>query len=573
MSIPKEPRQLMINLMYLVLTALLALNVSREVLNAFANINKSINRSNKITEQKNADNLTIFDRELAKKLDPEKKARIEEGKLKAQDLHAQSLAMVAKLALIKEILTKEAGGMGFDKTANEQALKRPEDIDASTRYMVDQKNGNKMKSDLEAFKKSIAALKPNVDTTTGKLYYSAQDQAALEANLPIDFSVTKTSENKGDWSFANFHQVPAIGAITLIDKYINDVHNAESMVLAEIYAASMGETNAKIDVDVAPKIIKEDEKHEVKIKDEDFKLLFDKYVPIVQPSANYVLPGEKFVAKIMVGAYKEKDNKTTITVNGQPRQVINGVATYEEIASAAGSPERKLVIGGSYYDPNSGKQVQLAQDGKTNVISYFVGAPGASISLDKMNVFYREVDNPISTAASGILLSNLRLTPPAGMSIVPGATVGSYIVDVTNYTAQNAEIGLSGVRGDGQVQTFSGKTYRIKNIPNPVIRVGGKSGGNVPANIFRVQLGPEAFLENFDFDAKFKILDFSFGYTLRKSGEYNDIINNGPLFTQQVKDVMNRLKPKDKVYIENVRVLSPRGKIRNIPGSLTFTMI
>lgn len=568
MAIPKEPRQLMINLMYLVLTALLALNVSREVLNAFANINKSIGRSNSIVARKNTLNATVFADELAKGKanNPIKIARMKTGDSLSKELSRLSGAMLADLASYKEGLIKEAGGTMLDKETGDPVLKRPEDIDASTRYMVEkQRKGEEMRQKLQAYMSAIVALKPAF-ADTNQLSFIPGDTAELKSRLPINEGDSKVTDKQ--WAHQNFFQVPAIGAATLIDKYVNDVHTSQGMVLEEIYAAVMGENYVNPqDKTKTEDFINREKKVGNKIDDKAFDQIFDTYVPIVSPSANYVLPGEKFTAKVMVGAYKAKDNRTTITINGQPRPVIDGVATYEEIA--AGEGERKLQIGGSYFDPNKGGKVDL----KGNYsVSYFVGAPGATISLDKMNVFYREVDNPITTSASGILLSNLRLAAPAGVKMTPNGT-GAYIVDVTDYKERTAVIGLTGIRGDGQSQDFGGRTYRIKDIPNPIIKVANKAGGTVGVNLFRAQLGPFAVLENFDFDAKFTILDFTFSYNLRKNGEYNEITNNGPLFNSQVKEVMARLKPKDKVYLENIRVLSPRNKIRNLPGSVTFTMV
>jgi hypothetical protein len=555
----------MINLMYLVLTALLALNVSREVLNAFANINRSIGRTNAMADSRNKGSLTLFDRELSKKLAPEKMARIQEGKTQATALHAQTEAMVKSLQDIRAKLVEEAGGMNKNLETGELELKRPEDIDASTRYMVDAKKGDQMKNELTAYKSAISKLIPSIDTNSGKLYYNAADQATLESTLPIDFTINKNSDNKGSWSYANFHQVPAIGAVTLIDKYINDVYNSEAIVLDEIYAAAMGETNYL----PHPNLYKDPPKPSMageKKEDNPDKMVFDKYTAITKPSANYVLPGETFTAQIMVGAYKAKDNQTSILVNGRNVPVVNGVATYTE--TAVGEGEKILNITGSYFDPNKNGRQNLEG---TNKLSYFVGAPGATISLDKMNVFYREVDNPISTSASGILLQNLALNVPTGVEkrSIGG---GQYIIDVTNYPQKDLTIGLSAPRGDGKNQDFGGRKYRVKDIPNPILKVGGKPGGAIPSVAFKPQLGPEAVLENFDFDAKFTVESFSFGYTLRKSGEYDEIQNEGPLFNSKVKTVMERLRPKDKVYLENVRVKSPRGKIRVIPN-ISFTMI
>jgi hypothetical protein len=570
MAIPKEPRQLMINLMYLVLTALLALNVSREVLNAFANINKSIGRSNSIVARKNTRNATVFADELAKgkAKDPAKIFRMQTGDSLSKELSRLTAGMLADLNGYRANLIQEAGGKMWDKEVGDSVLKRPEDIDASTRYMVEkQRKGEEMRQKLQAYMSAIVALKPKFPDST-QLTYSPGDSAELKSRLPINEDNANVSDK--DWAHQNFFQVPAIGAATLIDKYVNDVHTSQGMVLEEIYAAVMGETYTKVETELEKeKFVNERPEVGKKVDDNPSILPFDTYMPIVQPSANYVLPNEKFTAKIMVGAYKAKDNRTTITVNGKSIPVINGIATYEEIAGGEG--EKKLAIGGSYFDPNKngGSNVPLSNGYS---ISYFVGAPGATISLDKMNVFYREVDNPITTSASGILLSNLRLAAPAGVKMTPNGT-GSFIVDVTDYKEREAIIGLTGLRGDGQSQDFGGRKYRIKDIPNPIIKVANKAGGTVGVNLFRAQLGPFAVLENFDFDAKFTILDFTFSYNLRKNGEYNEVPNNGPLFNPQVKEVMARLKPKDKVYLENIRVLSPRGKVRNIPGSVTFTMV
>lgn len=127
----------------------------------------------------------------------------------------------------------------------------------------------------------------------------------VEKRLPLNFDVLKSEENvNNDWSYGNFHMVPAVGAITIIDKYINDVRNSESIVMDELWAKAFGEKRRQEQV-------------------------FTKYDVLVSPSSNYLLPGEKYTATIMVGAYNDKIGNLVINVNGSPRPIKDGVATFE----------------------------------------------------------------------------------------------------------------------------------------------------------------------------------------------------------------------------------------------------
>ena len=100
MSLPKEPRQLMINLMYLVLTALLAMNVSSEILNAFKTIGKSIENSNKSTIDRNAAVTGAFSKYIN---DPKtletKKVKVQAALLLANTVNQKTKDLIAQIEL------------------------------------------------------------------------------------------------------------------------------------------------------------------------------------------------------------------------------------------------------------------------------------------------------------------------------------------------------------------------------------------------------------------------------------------------------------------------------------------
>ncbi|RZK45717.1 MAG: gliding motility protein GldM, partial [Pedobacter sp.] len=140
MSLPKEPRQLMINLMYLVLTAMLALNVSSEILHAFKTINQSITSSNSSIKSKNEELYSNFD---ANEKQPGQSDRVKPFNDRAKDVRAASEAMIAYLEQWKEKVISQAGGREADGS-----IKKEDDIDASTLLLVEKKGGDELKGKL-----------------------------------------------------------------------------------------------------------------------------------------------------------------------------------------------------------------------------------------------------------------------------------------------------------------------------------------------------------------------------------------------------------------------------------------
>ncbi len=549
MSIPKEPRQLMINLMYLVLTAMLAINVSSEILNAFKIINKSINRSIANIGEKNSGTLANFASALQDPKvigDPAKKARIEAAMLRAKEVTEISKVMADKIAGYRNEIIKASGGFKpeIDAASGDSLLVAESNLDAATMVMIEnKKRGVLMKDELSKFKDDLSKLAAPRDSSMD-LFVKAMDSI-----LPITFdygtkSNTGTSE---EWAFHNFHMVPTIGATTILDKFISDVKNSENIALDQIWAQAFGEKQKN------PKIIQ----------------IMNQFALINAPENTYLLPGEKYKSKLMIGSYNTSNSQSVyIAVNGSPRPVVNGEATYETVADSKPG-EHILNITGTIYDPNLKQQVAVTPI----KASYFVGTAGATISLDKMNVFYIGVDNPITISASGVKMENLIINPSSNITYTRGAKPGEYFVRVTGPGGTKGTIALSGKRNDGLgVENFGTREYRIKKIPDPIIKYMKSQGPRLRVDLARVGLGPEAILENFDFDCKFDVI----GYTLTviSKGEEQNYEIKGPFINSNPNAVkaMKALKAKDQLIFEEIRVMGCDKVLRKMP-QLAFILV
>ncbi|HNB81996.1 MAG TPA: GldM family protein, partial [Chitinophagaceae bacterium] len=414
---------------------------------------------------------------------------------------------------------------------------RRDDLDAATYVMIESdKKGPEMLSKLQKFKTDIAALVPIGDDN---LTPSAKNDS-LEKRLPLNFDVLPSEENKNnDWSYGNFHMVPAVGAITIIDKYINDVRNSESMVMDELWAKAFGEKRRQEQV-------------------------FTKYDVLVSPSSNYLLPGEKYTATIMVGAYNDKISNLVINVNGSPRPLKDGVATFETIATGKG--EQTINVSASYTDPNDG----ISKSIPSKPFKYYVGEAQASISLDKMNVFYIGVDNPITLSASGVPAGSLNYTAE-NCTLTKAEGVNKYMVRVS--APGKAKITLTGKLSDGTTKSFGTYEYRIKRIPDPYPVIAGKRGGSVAASELSVQEAIFAKLDNFDFDVKFVVTSFDVGIQKKRAdylvGQSNTQFLTGPNAVRTVEDIVTHVKIGDRIYFENIKAIGPDKQTRNI-GSVNF---
>jgi gliding motility-associated protein GldM len=555
MSIPKEPRQLMINLMYLVLTALLALNVSNEILNAFKVINKSINRSNVSIAQKNDNMLANFaSAATSTRYTADKKKRIAEGEVFAKEAHAKTLVMVSQIEKWRDEIVKASGGMMNKDGVTD--YKSPENLDAATHVMLPEGKNQAaaMRTALENYKREVAALVPiNADSMV-----LANRNEDIEAALPIDFSVDKSDGNpKADWATGSFHMVPTVGAVTIMDKYINDVRNSEGRIMEEIWARAFGETDIKsvnkMTTINPPKVIKE----------------FTKFTPFLNMKNNYVLPGQSLQGTVVVGAYNDDDSRTVLFVNNKRVTMSKGLAEFNFPVSTTERGTQKIKVTGSYFNPNSGKPEDLSP----TEFEYFIGTPAASVSLDKMNVFYIGVENPVTLSASGVPMENLT-AQGTGLDVRrDGGSYTKYTVIPTGAPFTKGYIELTGKRSDGGTENFGKFEFRIKPLPDPEMFFGGKRPGKIETSLAKIQLGPEPRVPvGFEWPIAYKVTEFVFEMSRRKDGlVVKQEFCKGGLLTDAAQELLKSAKPGDRLWLRDIIVVGPDKKPRNM-SQMAYTL-
>lgn len=520
MSIPKEPRALMIQLMYLVLTAMLALNITNEVLNAFQTINSSITKSNSTVTKKNEEFYRMFDAEEAK---PEEADRVRPWNEKAKRVKALAEEMTAYLEALKDTIIQRAGGLELNERTNEYEPVRKGDIDIATKYFVEEKKGEELRDKLRSYVDNVLQ---DVDPDL---------KEAMRSNIPLDLNDFKPTEDNptGSWTVGTFNNVPVIAAITILSKFQSDVINAESSVVEHFFS---------------------------KINDSIIKI--DEYMPVAVANTAYALPGEEISATITLAAYSKNVNPT-ISSNRGPVKVENGVGTISFKATGTGKQTLQGVIQMPFRGSTKSYEYKL---------DYFVGSTAGSLQLDKMNVLYIGVPNPVTVAAAGYDIDDVDLVIPEASKIEKTGG-GKYDVYVTKQNPKEGiEYFIRGKNKSGGWDNVSSGRVRVKYLPSPTAMIGnGLKGGNMSADVMRVQRGPYAKLEDSEFDAKFTITSFKL-VIVGKDGFAKPFVVNGTTFSGEAKDALDRVRPGDMVIIQDIKAKGPDGRPREL-NSLTFTLI
>ena len=496
MALPKEPRQKMINLMYLVLTALLALNVSSEILNAFKVVDRSLQNS---STNLAAANSTLYKSLADKMADATTRDKAKIWQPKAAEAQKLSNEMTAYLEVLKKDLKTAAGLEVID---GKESFKE-DNLEAASHLFGTQGKGKELEAKLKAYRKAMLDIDPQI-------------KAKFENTIPVDVDPPIGQDgSKKDFTNAYFHMTPTVAGLTLLSKFQNNVKNAENQVVTYCHE-QIGAVSVR----------------------------FDKTGVLVGQSSNYLMPGQELTITAGIGAYSSAA-QPEISIGGSGVPVVDGKGTYKISASGAGARTVPVTI--RYKDQDGVLQT------KTENVEYIVGTPGGSaVMLDKMNVFYIGVDNPV-TISSGTGWDKTRATMTGGS--LSGSN-GKFTVRVT--TPGKATIN---VNADGKNSSFE---FRVKEIPNPVFKV-GPGGTRMTAGSFKNQQYCRAELENFDFAATFSVVsatvyfsgaNFTNVQTATLSGN-----NLAPL-----QSFIQRAGPGTSVTFDNVKVQGPDGKQRTIQG-------
>ncbi len=509
MSLPKEPRQKMINIMYLVLTALLALNVSSEILNAFKTVNGSLVKTNAVV---NASTDKIFTSLNDKLNDPTTRAKALVWQPRAKQAMDYAATANNFIQGLKDEILKEAGGDPKDSSKSY----KEDNLEIATRLMVKEGKGKQLLQVLTDFKKNVLGINDTIKTE-------------FEKSLPINLEKPKSmTGDKKNWEETYFHMVPTIAAITILSKFQNDVKTSENKVVNFCHE-QVGKVNIR----------------------------FDAFQAIVGQNSKYLMPGQELDITAGLGAFS-KTKLPSVSINGSGVALDeNGIANYKTTAEGVGPHTVHVVV--SFTDQDGNPQTRPFD------VEYVVGASNASIALDKMNVLYIGVDNPVTVAASGAGDDKIHPVIEGGGGSLTKSGTGKYMARVTTVTDDCKII----VMVDGKPAGSS--TFRVRTIPDPVATVGlVMSNENMPAGQFKAQAGVGAFIKDFPFDLKYLVVSFTLTVD-DENGDIHEAPCQGNTWSREALSNINTyVKPGRMVTLDNIRAQGPDGRVRKIPGLVYY---
>ena len=441
------PRQKMINMMYLVLTALLALNVSREVMDAFYEVMVSQEASIETVEKQNSSIYTAFEAAAA-----ENPVKAGPWRDKANDVKSRSAALYQQIEDLKRGVIEASGGAD-EESGDPNKPQKMDDLEASPNYFLIQGNGAKLKAALADYREFM------------KTEAEGNDLLMNSIEGTFDLSDHKHDGTTISWEQHKFEHFPLISVLTFLTKMQSDVRTSEANVIDYL---------------------------QKNITASDLK--FTGVRTVVMPKSTFVTKGDEYEADVFLAAFDDTQNPT-VTINGQElseEDIVGGVAKVRFPANRVG-------------ETTWNGEIKLVQNGEEKVFpvegSFNVAPPSVVISPTKMNVLYRGVDNPLEISVPGVDPSNL---------IVSGTGVkksgNGYIADVTRNKGGELKISVS-VRDGDKTSNMGSKLFRVKNLPDASGSIFGKTEGLMSANLIK-KAKVEAKFNNFDFELPLTVTSF-----------------------------------------------------------------
>ena len=514
---PETPRQKMIGMMYLVLTAMLALNVSTDILNGFTLVDKSLHSSIAASDTRNAKLYNDF--MAANASNPEKTQewfdKAKEVKLRADSLYNYIQNFKEQIAILADNKKKvdELKAQGIDPTMH---IEGNSNLDVTATYAIVQGNGVILKEMVAYYRDFGAELAEN----------DAELRNSILQTLATERDYNAHEKDSCDWEIAVFEGMPVGATITILTKMQNDVRATESQLIQYL----MDRTDAG-------------------------DLRVNKLNAYVIPNSNYVIRGGKYSAQIILAAV-DSTQRPEYYVEGQR---INDHGIYEVSASGVGLKKYSGWI--AYQNPSTGEMENLPFNSE-----YSVGEPAVTISNTDLNIMYRGYENKFSISVPGVSndkvkvsVNGAQLKQQGGLWIItPGESAKSVTITVS------AEL-------DGKMQPMGSKEYRVKALPKPgaYFKSGEKeySDGNISRGALLnssatviASYGPDGLL-----DLPYQITAFKVNI--------NGVISEakGNKFTRDQFDRLGKLKMGAIVVITDIRAKGPDGKevrLSPIPLSL-----
>ena len=499
----------MINLMYIVLLAMLALNVSNEVLKGFDLVGNSLLRS---TDNAIKENEALY-ADLAEQM-KKNPTKVKPWYDRAMEVKSMSDSLYNFAAQLRLAIARQADGPDADP----DNIQNKEDLEAAGHIMLApaKGQGRNLYNSINAYRHRILQLIPD-----------ARQQAITASNLSTD--VPQTPENKGKkWEEYMFESMPAVAAVTMLTKLQNDIRTAEGVALHSLM------TN-------------------IDVKD----IRVNELNAYVLPEATTLFPGDVFNSRIFMAAI-DTTQRPEIYVNGRK---IDNDGTYSFRVGIPG----EYSFSGYIEMPNAAGEIIR----RNFLQKYNVIAPptGATVAADLMNVLYAGFNNPISVSASGIPSNKISLSMTGG-TLTPQGN-GKYVARPAA-VGQDVTFSVTGVV-NGKTQTLGQFSFKVRKLPDPTayIEVNGDrfKGGRLSKAAALGAQGLGAAIDDGLLDIPFRVLSFETVFHDRM-GNARPEASSGAHFTDAQRDLMRSLRKGQRFYISKVRVIGPDGIERTLPQAV-----
>ena len=503
---PETPRQKMIGMMYLVLTAMLALNVSASILNGYTQVDESLHATIETMQESNADTYATFKAALDK--NPEK---TQEWYDKAMEVKTASDRFFDYVQKFKDDMVLLADGNKAIKNAKVSDIGKKDDTNIPSQYAINEGHAAILKEAINQYREFLISV-------TG-------DTQAFDAELRRTFVTDDGQNAEGEtisWENMIFHEMPMCASITVLTKLQNDIRHCEGKAVQLLLAA----TDAG-------------------------DLRVNKFNAYVIPSANYVVKGTKYTAQVILAAI-DSTQTPEYYVNGQK---LNSNGVYEVIANTVGVQK---IIGKIGYMDQQGVMQYLPFERE-----YTVGEPTATISNTDLNIMYRGYDNPFSISVPGVS-AHLLQVKCAQASIKQQGNM--WIIRPNAESSDNLEIEVYANIG-GTAALMGSQVYRVKNLPRPdaYFEINGVPTEDTriprshlinPKNKIVASYGADGLVQ-----AKFEITGFQVKLPTGAS-----ISVKGDHFDNKALDAIKKLKQGNMLNLMYIRAKGPDGKEVQLRG-------
>ena len=503
-----SPRQKMINLMYVVMMAMLALNVSSDVLKGFDLVDEKLTHATENSARVNEEVYKRFEQQYS--ANP---AKVKVWYDKAQVVRGMTDSLYTLLDDLKLSIVKKSDG----EEADVNNIRRKDDLEAATQVMLAPVvgRGEELHASIESYRERVVAM----------LDDDAQREL-VESNLNTDVPMNAKLMGK-NWQEYMFESMPTSAAVTILSKLQNDIRYAEGQVLNDLVR---------------------------NIDEKDIRV--NQLNAYVIPSSRTVVQGGKFSAQIIMAAV-DTTRRPTIYIGD--RVVTDDHGTYEMFCTKTGDYTLK-----GHIEMLDGEGQVVKRNFQQQ---YTVVAPSATVSADIMNVLYAGYDNPMSVSVPGVPNNKVSLTMTGGT--LKQTAPGRYVAVPTNVGGM-AEFTVT-ANQEGRNQVMGKFSYRVRKLPDPTAFIavgdGQFKGGKISKRDLLAANGISAAIDDGLLNIPFRVKGFETVF-FDNLGNAVPEVSAGGGFTERQTNMMRGLSRGKRFFITKIRAQGPDGIERTLNGAV-----